>query len=272
VYARLEDASCLPELGYSNPMPYFVDPAEISVVVHTHPPRLPYLGTLTESIAQSDIMVFDQDYEVACEPPGMRRYEKLLFWLMALLRHARRGKYVLCLDDDVIVNRHILHNLASWPALEDPNFGMGVAFCGGMVLEPPLIQTPYGWRRERALTPQSQAHFYRSEILTEATMRIWDVLHKEGYRGIKIEKIVYRFDGNITAAFGALRRRIYVHRPSLVDCSEVSMIESLAERRPRGKGAREVADFKIRNVQGRPHRALDFDLEWRRGKNGEGGT
>lgn len=225
---------------------YVIQPAEISVAVHTHPGRKDELEPLMESIFQSDI----EYVAVECELDGLTKYEKMLHWLTFLLRHARLAPYVLRLEDDVRVNKHILHNLASWNALRDPEFGCGVLFAHqdnvgkfqrgefGLVNESRAPKISY-----------SQGQLYESSALQSACQAVWDVLQREGENWKTIDRRWSRFDGTMTLAMGLIGKHIYLHRPSLVDCTEVACICSLHCRRG------------VKDIQ---HRALGFDPEWRR--------
>ena len=75
------------------------------------------------SIESSDI---GTDYELCMQEPGTHITEHF----MALLRHMSEAKtdLVLRLEDDVEVNRHIVHNLTTWPTIHDPRFKIGWAF------------------------------------------------------------------------------------------------------------------------------------------------
>lgn len=91
------------------------------------------------SLRESDI---GNDFEVCMGPPWTPQVltdpEAKLYmdpwWKDTLMRKSeestaggKRG-YVLRLEDDVIVNRHILHNVKTWPALDEPKFGVGDLF------------------------------------------------------------------------------------------------------------------------------------------------
>ena len=75
------------------------------------------------AIETSDI---GTNYEIAMHPPGV----SLIDHFIALLRHMAEAKtdLVLRLEDDIDVNRHIVHNLTHWPAIHDDRFLIGWAF------------------------------------------------------------------------------------------------------------------------------------------------
>jgi len=240
---------------------YVIQRSEIAVVVHTHPARRDHLRPVRDSIeANSDI----EDYSLACEQPGLTKYEKMLHWLMFLLLNARLSPYVLRLEDDVQVNKHIIHNLCTWDALRDPEFGCGVLFAH-------RDNVGEFQRGEFGLVNQSRAskisyaqgHLYESSALQLACKAVWDVLQREGENWKTIDRRWSRFDGTMTLAMGIVGKHIYLHRPSLVDCTEVACIDSLHCRRGPA-GATDVGEVRDQVAKDIPHRALDFDPDWRR--------
>jgi hypothetical protein len=235
----------------------------IAVVVHTHVGRMDHLQPLRDSIDASDI----EHCEVSCQPPTTNNYLKMLHWLTLLNASAERLPYVLRLEDDVVVNRHILYNLCTWSALRDPDFGMGCLFAHEDNVQH-FQRSQYGLAANspRPRISYAQGQLFESRALRDATKAVWDVLRSEGHGWESIDKKWCRFDGTISLAIAKVRKHIYLHRPSLVDCSAVAAIDSLNEKRPKPtSGADQVCDTPQRVVEEIPHRALDFDLEWKRG-------
>jgi hypothetical protein len=223
-----------------------VRPEEIAVVVHTCPARRDKLEPLKKSLAESDAtcVVWEE------EPEGATNFEARLHYLDLLCRAARRAPYVLRLEDDIIVNKHLLHNLCTWPALRDEYFGMGLAFVNRLLYEEPHNYdnhtNQYGVYRNPASTPWAQAHFFKSLPLRSAVESYWQLLYEKRGLGARCENMSLAFDWAITQAMGDRGYRVYLHQPSLADCTE-------------------VADVRVSGAIIRvPHRARDFDPDWKR--------
>jgi hypothetical protein len=90
----------------------------VAVAVQTVAGREAALDRTRRSIEASDI---GTAYCVLTHAPG----QTVLAHCVAVLAELARSPaaYALRLEDDVIVNRHVLHNLTSWAALDEPNFG-----------------------------------------------------------------------------------------------------------------------------------------------------
>jgi hypothetical protein len=224
---------------------------EIAVVVHTCPARRKQLEPLKTSLAQSDICLSLIDW--AEEPKGSSNFEKRLHYLSLLCRNARRAPYVLRLEDDIVVNRHIIHNLCTWPATRQPDFAVGLAFVNRLLYEPPqsgdMHRTESGLvYREPTSTPWAQAHLYDSSHLIRAAQRYFEELAEKcpDYYS-EPHKVALAFDWAITRAVGRMGLRVYLHEPSLAQCTEVGDVRALGSVRVP-----------------MPHRSRDFDPEWRR--------
>lgn len=76
------------------------------------------------SIEASDV---GANYSLLLHPPGLTIGEHFL----AVLRCALEApsELVLRIEDDAIVNQHLVHNLWTWPAWRRDDFGAGWAFC-----------------------------------------------------------------------------------------------------------------------------------------------
>lgn len=73
-----------------------------------------------ESIEQSDI---GQDYRWREQPVGVTPKEH---WVQVhTLASKSPADFVIVLEDDAIVNRHIVFNALTWPAISDRRFGAG---------------------------------------------------------------------------------------------------------------------------------------------------
>lgn len=99
----------------------------LDVFVQTHPGREPVLDGLRESLEASDV---GTDYRVMIHPEGNTVVEHFLGVLTAM--RDSQADLVLRLEDDSLTNRHLKHNLTTWPAIHQPDFGAGWA------MSPPL--------------------------------------------------------------------------------------------------------------------------------------
>jgi hypothetical protein len=99
-----------------------IDQARILVWVHTwHGRSDPARAATLRSLDMSDAA---GRYEVMCQPVGVHRDD----FYMATLRSicARRDiDYMIRLEDDVVVSRHLLHNVSRWKATRHSRFGAG---------------------------------------------------------------------------------------------------------------------------------------------------
>jgi len=76
------------------------------------------------SIEASDI---GSNYSLLLHPPGVTIAEHFLAVLRCAL--SAPSELVLRLEDDAIVNQHVVHNLWTWAAWQRDDFGAGWAFC-----------------------------------------------------------------------------------------------------------------------------------------------
>ncbi len=99
----------------------------LGVFVQTHAGREPVLSGLRNSLEASDV---GSDYQVLVHPPG-RSVVEHFHGVLAAMRDSDCD-LVLRLEDDAVLNRHLRHNLTTWPAIHRPDFGAGWA------MSPPL--------------------------------------------------------------------------------------------------------------------------------------
>ncbi len=133
-----------------------MSPEDIFVAVQTCPQRREARVPTLDSIERSDIGSRYELLEQLVPPPPEnetpRQRRRRLRTLARrvpppatlVMEHLRRvlqtmydsgAEYCLRLEDDILVNRHVLHNLSTWPALEDRDFGAGWLFCTKPLLD-----------------------------------------------------------------------------------------------------------------------------------------
>ncbi len=96
---------------------------DVEVVVQTVAGRENVLRKTRRSIENSDI---GADYQVLLQPPDATAREHFLGILDRM--QTASSELVLRLEDDALVNRHILHNVRTWRAPADKRFGAGWMF------------------------------------------------------------------------------------------------------------------------------------------------
>ena len=108
----------------------------LGVFVQSHAGREPVLNGLRASLEASDV---GTDYRVMMHPSGRTVVEHFLDVLGAM--RDSDADLVLRLEDDALVNRHLRHNLTTWPAVHRPDFGAGWA------MSPPLSVLDWIYRK-----------------------------------------------------------------------------------------------------------------------------
>lgn len=94
--------------------------ADATVILQTCPQRQEDAKKTIESLRASDAA---SALEVMEHPRGV---ERCRFYREVLAKMAAaETPYVIRCEDDILVNRHLVHNFLSWPALTDPRFGCG---------------------------------------------------------------------------------------------------------------------------------------------------
>ena len=169
----------------------------------------PEWDTTRASIEASDIA---ENYRRVVHPPKLTLQEFVLRFLDVMYEESD-AEFVLRLEDDIEVNRHILHNVRSWPALSDPRFGIGWVFDpGGEYSERSIIDRIYnqlgtdGWRW--GIVPRSfGVVFRRSELpAIRKYMQGWFPGNRPDY-----------YDLAYGLAASTLGKHVCVHSPSLVE-------------------------------------------------------
>lgn len=96
------------------------------VVVFAAPGRDEAHALSYASLRASDI---GEDFQVSEHPPGIGAQEH---WLRTHELAARaKSEFVIVLEDDVLVNAHILHNVDSWRYKHQQTFGAGWLYAPG---------------------------------------------------------------------------------------------------------------------------------------------
>jgi hypothetical protein len=200
------------------------------VWIHTCPQRLNRIGETTASLDASDIAEISGNICVA--GTGSKPYswpETIDWWMEHWIAMAKLGDWVLRLEDDIIVNPYIGHNLATWPAIRERDFGMGLGFVmddilrdlGGLEFLPNKVV-----RSKARSTPGGQAQLMPSRLIPQTID--WVRAHRYTLEGCNIDCPAW-FDTGITRALTELGYRTYLHVPSIVRTNAVSD-ESVASK------------------------------------------
>ena len=140
----------------------------------------------------------------------------------------RRCSYILRLEDDILVNRHILHNVCRWRAVNSSKFGLGTLFQPDYWLRRPELferdqETGLTFRNTKDVEG-AQAQLIRTDLVEELL---------EGVPKARVEKGLWQahqqpsFDWSLSRAAWALGLRVFVHEPALVNLHEGSQSSTI---------------------------------------------
>lgn len=159
------------------------------------------------------------------------------FWRDMLKAAKARGcNYLLRLEDDVVVNEHILHNLRTWPALQHPRFGFGTLFVPNY-----WAKHPQHYKQEKDCTYRNlidiegaQGQFVRADSFVS----ILDGAQRaREQRGLGKPQHGPSFDWALSRSAWQLGLRVFVHSPALVNIHEGSLESKIDEQQNRGGAA-----------------------------------
>lgn len=168
------------------------------MVIQTCPQRRGKREPTLKSIRESDI---GNNFVLMEHPEG--QHIKAFFKDVLLFMSRAPTPYVIRFEDDVLVNKHILHNALTWGALKHPDFGAGWLMVPEKVLDDAYV---------------SRAGFkYRRRGMWAALAVIFPTKHVasclEDYDAIRI----MRQDITLSAGIRRLNKLIFLHQPSLAE-------------------------------------------------------
>lgn len=179
---------------------------KIDIVVQTCPQRRESIGPTLDSIRASDI---SNDFEVMMHPDGTVTFD---FFLSVIRRMRDSGAdYAVRLEDDVLVNQHFIHNVRTWPALAEPNFGAGWLFASQGILDD---------GGSLALGRRSRAMYRTTRELHCGLAVMFPVpLMGELYDRMSSEEwdLKDRQDLSMSASVWDVGKRCYLHSPPLAE-------------------------------------------------------
>ena len=168
--------------------------------------------TTADSIEASDI---GKDYTVCLQREDQSCREHFMEMLSRMAECTT--EMVLRLEDDVLVNRHILFNIDTWSERHQPQFGAGWAFDpGGTTLSTHdrMYRRPPSKSRwvSGSLMAYSQATLFYVRDLVRIRQLCWTWFSTRGGLKVGCEQ-----DLAIAWAVNQMKRQICVHAPSLVE-------------------------------------------------------
>lgn len=187
-------------------------PSDVTVIVQGVPNR-PCWERTRATLEASDV---GTRYELLLQPPGLPARQHCLNVLRRMAE--AQTPLVLRLEDDAIVNRYLLHNLATWPVIHETRFGAGWGFSPGNYgqhIYDHIFQRQHDGNGRWVNAPQIHGAvatlFWTSfmpAVLTEVE-RVWS---KETVAPRKLGQ-----DIAMSRAVWKLGKRVCVHNPSLVE-------------------------------------------------------
>jgi hypothetical protein len=185
----------------------YIQPKDLHIWVQTWWKRDGVRDTTLRSLEASDV---GKGYEVRRQPEESGCVD---YFIATMREICGSYKWVLRIEDDTIVNRHLLHNVLTWPVPHvEPKFGMGFL----SVTNPVLKDHPHIGLGEKLKTPwrnYNGMHFgggmlWRSDLFMARLARIEACLRKwqPRFAAAVCPSSVFFEDG----------LRAYFHVPSIV--------------------------------------------------------
>jgi hypothetical protein len=173
-----------------------MDTERIDVFVLATPGRTMAHEMCFPSIEESDI---GTNYTVCKNPPGVGAKAH---WKSTHERAASSdAEFVLILEDDVLVNRHILHNCRTWKWKHHRDFGAGWLFRPGGVWGLNDVWFPgHKWYC-------TQGVLYPTKLLPKLLRMAWATMQARGEP----------WDVAISHSVWQAKKRIRIHGPTLVE-------------------------------------------------------
>ena len=217
------------------------NPDDFFVWVQTTPRRdaRPTLDSIEASdIGRGYVQVHDKPLRTfPDEYPALQQWWSETTLEMATAAYAAGKPWILRLEDDIIINRHILHNLSMWSALRDPLFGLGTLFCPDYWLRCPQdfeqSSTTKEWYRKSKDVEGAQAQVYRVETIQRLIPLVQSAREA---RGLGKPHHPPTFDWGLSRAAHihgcqtpprGTPLKVFVHRPSLVNLRDISRWSAL---------------------------------------------
>lgn len=166
------------------------------------------------SIAASDI----PEVSVWTHDPNEVKFK---FWLISkLLLAASKADYFVRFEDDIEVNKHIHHNIQTWSALDEPDFGMGLLYVNRSLVDPrgwnALARSPKGeLKRTSRWAEGGQAQIFKSSLMKDILIHFGKDVDKLRYPGCDDPDYCIP-DFSVSTGVYEIGKSVYLHTPSLV--------------------------------------------------------
>jgi hypothetical protein len=230
-----------------------------------------HLGELRASLEASDVGKF----YVRCHLEGLTPPEITEWWLaqwseVAECAAEAGASHVLRLEDDVVVNPHLAHNVATWPGLRLDDFGVGLLFVDDSLLTQLTgfeVDTATGAMRSKMDNLScGQAQLVATELIPKLVAEYpaakAQLYHRWGHDRERLD-----FDAAFTHAAHRLGRRLFVHVPSLVQTSALSASSVLSPDGKQRHSAKRTwrddwrrPDGRVRDVE--PEHLWGYETRW----------
>jgi len=213
-----------------------VKPDDFAIVVQTVPSREKALHETIASIKESG--VFSKDIIIVTQRPDQDKQSNLIAALTKLSSSDK--KWGIRFEDDILVNKHILHNLCNWDALSEDDFGAGWLYHSGILSTSGdlLVMSKRGntFRDHSDLVGSLGVVLKTSQIpeLIDGVRKHWN-------------EVSGAQDKSMSRTIWNLGRRVYVHCPPLVE-HNIAHVSTLAPSRS--------VDFMMHTTGGK------FDAQW----------
>lgn len=174
--------------------------------VHTSSKRLYSRHPTLDSLSASDV----GEVLVAEQPADVKPQA----FLLDLLQRAYNtgADVVVRLEDDVEVNRHLLHNIKTWRALSDPKFGVGFLSNADNYCPPTEVMPNGCYRSLRAEVSAALGQVF----LRPTLQALLPALGAHPDHLAALEKGTVNFDHLVSRACFELGLHAYIHFPALV--------------------------------------------------------
>ena len=147
---------------------------------------------------------------------------------MVAVAKVRKCTHILRLEDDILVNQHILHNVCKWRAVQSNKFGIGTLFVPDYWLKRPELymrdpQTGLNFRNVKDVEG-AQAQLVATDTIEEL---LDGVPFARRDKGLCEKHHQPSFDWALSRAAWTLGLRVFVHNPALVDLHDGSRYSTI---------------------------------------------
>lgn len=196
------------------------------------------------SLRNSDIPSF----EVWMHDPAEQKFKD---WLIEkLLLAASKAEFFVRFEDDIEVNKNIMHNISTWSALDEPDFGMGLLYVNKSIIDPRgwhmLARSPKGeLKRRYRWTEGAQAQIFKSSLMPAILENFNKEIETMGHQCC-LDPDYCIPDFSVSTGVYELGKSVYIHSPSLVQHNGI------------------VSAFSNGQTAKDPILARNYDPDWKR--------